>query len=244
MSTIRQRVVAMAPMSWDGAEMLDRLGVEVVPNDQFLCSADEFAAWADGRRSVKMEDFYRHRRRVTGVLMDGDEPAGGRWNFDHDNREPPPTDGRSWPRIEPFELDEIDREVIDALPEHCWGDAPSGVWPTGRAQALQRLEEFVTEGLAVFGPHEDAMLAGEWKLAHSVLSSSLNIGLLHPTELVDAAEAAYRDGQRPHRIRRGLHPAGHGLARVRLGRLLALDARLPRARHVGRRSHAAAGVHR
>jgi deoxyribodipyrimidine photolyase-related protein len=190
-----ERVVAMAPMSWDGVAMLDRLGVEVVSNDQFLCSAEEFADWAQGRRMLKMEDFYRYRRRLTGVLMDGDEPAGGRWNFDHDNREPPPTDGRSWPRIERFELDDLDHRIIDALPERCWGHEPSGIWPTSRAQALQRLEEFVAEGLAAFGPHEDAMLAGEWKLAHSVLSSSLNLGLLHPGEAVDAAETAYREGR-------------------------------------------------
>lgn len=191
------RVVAMAPMSWDGVAMLDRLGVEVVPNDQFLCTAEEFAGWAEGRRTLKMEDFYRHRRRVTGVLIDGDEPAGGRWNFDHDNREPPPTDGRAWPRIEPFDLDDLDHRIIDALPEQCWGDHPSGIWPTSRAQARQRLDEFISEGLAVFGPHEDAMLAGEWKLAHSVLSSSLNLGLLHPGEVVDAAETAYREGRVP-----------------------------------------------
>ncbi len=191
------RVVAMAPMSWDGLCMLAAHDVEVVANDQFLCGAPDFATWAEGRRTLKMEDFYRHRRRATGVLMDGDEPAGGRWNFDHDNREPPPTDGRAWPRIEAFDLDAIDDEIIDAMPEGCWGAAPSGLWPTSRAQALQRLQEFIDHGLAVFGPHEDAMLAGEWKLAHSVLSSSLNIGLLHPAELVDAAEAAYRDGRVP-----------------------------------------------
>lgn len=192
-----ERVVAMAPMSWDGVDMLGRLGVDVVPNDQFLCSADEFAAWAKGRRTLKMEDFYRHRRRVTGVLMDGDEPAGGRWNFDHDNREPPPTDGRSWPRIEPFELDDLDRRIIDALPEHSWGDDPWGIWPTSGSQARRRLHEFISEGLAAFGPHEDAMLAREWKLAHSVLSSSLNLGLLHPAEVVDAAETAYHEGRVP-----------------------------------------------
>lgn len=191
------RVVAMAPMSWDGLAMLARLGVDTVANDQFLCDAEAFATWAEGRRTLRMEDFYRHRRRVTGVLMDGDEPAGGRWNFDHDNREPPPTDGRSWPRIERFELDDIDREVIASLPDGCWGDEPSGLWPTSRAQARQRLDEFITQGLPLFGPHEDAMLAGEWKLAHSVLSSSLNLGLLHPGELVDAAESAYRQGRVP-----------------------------------------------
>lgn len=190
-------VTAMSPMSWEGKTMLRSAGVEVIPNDQFLCDPVAFASWAGERKSLKMEDFYRWRRTETGVLMDGDGPAGGRWNFDHDNREPPPKDGRAWPHVEPFELDPIDRAVIAEMPALCWGDDPHGLWPTTRAQALQRLDEFITHGLPVFGPHEDAMLKGEWKLAHSVLASSLNLGLLHPAEAVGAAEAAYREGLVP-----------------------------------------------
>lgn len=190
-------VTAMAPMSWDGEAMLRSEGVEVVPNDQFLCDPAMFATWARDRKSLKMEDFYRWRRTESGVLMDGGEPVGGRWNFDHDNREPPPKDGRTWPTIEPFELDDIDRDVLAEMPAECWGDPPHGIWPTTRTQALQRLDEFVAHGLPIFGPHEDAMLKGEWKLAHSVLASSLNLGLLHPAELVDAAEAAHGDGRVP-----------------------------------------------
>ena len=190
-------VVAMAPMSWDGQAMLRSAGVHVVPNDQFLCDPATFEGWAAGRKTLKMEDFYRWRRTETGVLMDGDEPAGGRWNFDHDNREPPPKDGRSWPEIAWFELDDIDRAVIAELPDSCWGDEPRGLWPTTRQQALHRLDEFVTDALPIFGPHEDAMLRGEWKLAHSVLACSLNLGLITPAEVVDAAEVAYREGRVP-----------------------------------------------
>ena len=191
------RVIAMAPMSWDGEQMLIDAGVEVVPNDQFMCHPAVFESWATDRKSLKMEDFYRWRRTDTGILMDGDDPAGGRWNFDHDNREPPPKDGRSWPAIEHFELDDIDRAVIAKMPADTWGDEPYGLWPTTRAQALQRLDEFVSDALPIFGPHEDAMLKGEWKLAHSVLACSLNLGLLHPAEVVDAAETAYREGRVP-----------------------------------------------
>lgn len=191
------RVIAMAPMSWDGEQMLIGEGVEVVPNDQFMCHPAVFESWATDRKSLKMEDFYRWRRTDTGILMDGDDPAGGRWNFDHDNREPPPKDGRSWPAIEHFELDDIDRAVIAEMPADTWGDEPYGLWPTTRAQALQRLDEFVSDALPIFGPHEDAMLKGEWKLAHSVLACSLNLGLLHPAEVVDAAETAYREGRVP-----------------------------------------------
>ncbi len=191
-----RRVIAMEPMSWDGRAMLSRLGVETVANNQFLCSHEEFAAWAADRRSLRMEDFYRWQRSRLGILMDGGEPAGGRWNFDVENREPPPTDGRSWPEITRFPLDAIDREVIGRLPE-SWGNAPDGTWPVTRRQARHRLREFVESGLGPFGPHEDAMLAAEWKLAHSGLSSSLNLGLLTPDEVVEAAEAAYRAGAVP-----------------------------------------------
>jgi deoxyribodipyrimidine photolyase-related protein len=190
------RVVAMEPMSWDGRAMLERLGVETVPNDQFLCSYQDFAEWANGRTRFTMEDFYRWQRTRLDVLMDPDGPAGGWWNFDADNREPPPRDGRDWPEITTFELDPIDDEVLARLPP-TWGAPPHGLWPVTREQALVRLDEFVATGLAPFGPHEDAMLAAEWKLAHSGLSSSLNLGLLHPAEVVDAAETAFRRGDAP-----------------------------------------------
>ena len=92
----------MEPMSWDGLRMLGRLGVTAVPNDQFLCHYEEFATWTADRKTFKMEDFYRWQRVRLKVLIDeddsGTQPAGGRWNFDHDNREPPPKDGRTWPR--------------------------------------------------------------------------------------------------------------------------------------------------
>ena len=191
----------MEPTSWDGRLELERLGVELVRNDLFLCHYDDFASWAAGRKRLTMEDFYRWQRLRLGVLMDvgadGPEPVGGKWNFDHDNREPPPRDGRSWPAIEQFELDDIDREVLDRLPATTFGADPDGTWPVTRTQALIRLNEFVEHGLTVFGPHEDAMLAAEWKLAHSVLSSSINLGLLHPTEVVAAVESAHRRGAAP-----------------------------------------------
>ncbi len=189
-------LIAMEPMSFDGRQLLERLGVQLVANNQFTCGYDEFAAWAAGRNSLKMEDFYRWQRQRLDVLMTDDGPAGGQWNFDQLNREPPPTDGRSWPTIERFSLDDLDRTVLDRLPRG-WGAPPDGTWPVTRAQALVRLEEFVDSALGPFGPHEDAMLSTEWKLAHSVLSSSLNLGLLHPRELVDAAVGSHRRGDAP-----------------------------------------------
>jgi deoxyribodipyrimidine photolyase-related protein len=195
------RVVAMEPSSWDGRVLLERSGVELLRNDLFLCHYHEFADWAAGRKRLTMEDFYRWQRQRLGVLMEdgvgGPAPVGGRWNFDLDNREPPPRDGRAWPPIERFELDDIDRDVLAHLPSTTFGADPDGTWPVTRTQAVIRLNEFVDRGLALFGPHEDAMLAAEWKLAHSVLSSSINLGLLHPSEVAAAAESAYRRGAAP-----------------------------------------------
>ncbi|MEL6982758.1 MAG: cryptochrome/photolyase family protein [Actinomycetota bacterium] len=193
------QVVAMAPMSWDGQAMLARLGVTMVGNQQFLCNPSQFDEWADGRKNLVMEDFYRWQRRRLGILMEPDgEPVGGRWNYDEENRERPPKDGRSWPAIERFERDHIDRDVLDRLADlDTWGDEPVGWWPVTRAQALTRLHEFIADGLPVFGPHEDAMLADEWKLAHSTLSPALNLGLLQPAEVIEAAEVAYRQGRIP-----------------------------------------------
>jgi deoxyribodipyrimidine photolyase-related protein len=190
-------VVATEPASWDGLRLLQRLGVETVRTDQFLCHPDEFAAWAEGRKRLTMEDFYRWQRRRLGYLMDGGQPAGGRWNYDHDNRQPPPRDGRAWPVPLTTPLDDLDRRVLDSLPDTCVGADPDGTWATSRAEARRRLDHAVAEVLPRFGPHEDAMLAGNWHLAHTLLSPYLNIGLLRPREVCDAVEAAYRRGEVP-----------------------------------------------
>ena len=195
------RVVAMEPASYDGLAMLRRHGVEITRSDQFLCHYSDFADWVGSRRAVRMEDFYRWQRVRLGYLMDGDEPAGGRWNFDADNREPPPKDGRAWPEPLRTPLDDVDHQVLADLaalgPEATWGAPPDGTWATDRPEALRRLEYVVRTVLPVFGPHEDAMLSSNWHLAHTLLSPYLNLGLLLPAEVCDAAEAAYRAGAVP-----------------------------------------------
>ena len=191
-----QRVLATEPNSWASTQLLRASDVEMVRSDQFLCHRDEFADWA-GDRNVKMEDFYRWQRRRSGYLMDGDEPAGGRWNFDHDNREPPPDDGRAWPEVQRDELDDLDHRVLGELPDSCWGDDPDGTWATSRSGALRRLHHAVHEVLPHFGPHEDAMLSTSWQMAHTLLSPYLNLGLLLPGEVCDEVEAAYRGGRIP-----------------------------------------------
>ncbi|MDJ0497136.1 MAG: cryptochrome/photolyase family protein [Acidimicrobiia bacterium] len=191
------RISVMEPMSFSLASQLADLDLEVVRSNQFLCHYEDFAAWAEGRKRLVMEDFYRWQRVRLGYLMDGDEPAGGQWNFDAANREPPPKDGRSWPAPMVSKLDDLDRQVVADLPETAFGALPRGTWATSRRAALRRLGDFVDNVLPIFGPHEDAMLDGEWKMAHSTLSPYLNLGLLHPGEVCEAVERAYREGKVP-----------------------------------------------
>jgi deoxyribodipyrimidine photolyase-related protein len=192
------RVVAMESANFAGNQLLIDLGVEIIRSDQFLCHRNDFASFAAGRKSLKMEDFYRWQRTRLGYLMDGDEPVEGRWNFDEDNREPPPKTGYDrWATPPKDPLDDLDRHVLAGLPESCWGADPDGTWATDRAGALRRLDHFITHLLPVFGPHEDAMLTDNWHLAHSLLSPYLNLGLLLPAEVCDAAEDAYRTGHAP-----------------------------------------------
>ena len=124
--------------------------------------------------------------------MDGDEPAGEKWNYDHENREPPPADGR-WPNPLMSRLDTLDREVLEDIPDGSPGADPVGLWATSRRAALARLNHFVDEVLPGFGPHEDAMLSDNWHLAHSLLSPYLNLGLILPHEVCDRVEEAYRN---------------------------------------------------
>ena len=186
------------PNSRVARRLADALDIEQVRSNQFLCHPDEFVGFATGRKTMKMEDFYRWQRRRLGYLMNGDEPVGGQWNFDAENREPPPRDGSTpWPAPPVEEADPIDHEVLASLPSSCTGTRPSGTWATSRAGALRRLEHFVRRVLPMFGPHEDAMLLGNWHLAHSMLSPYLNNGLLLPREVLEAAHGAYREGLVP-----------------------------------------------
>ncbi len=190
-------IAVTEPNSRRGRRIAADHDLTVVRSNQFLCHRDDFAEWAGDKERLRMEDFYRWQRRRLGYLMDGDEPEGGKWNFDHDNREPPPDDGGSWPEPVSSRLDDLDRDVLDRLPADLPGDDPVGWWATSRRAALARLRHFIDEVLAGFGPHEDAMLVGNWHLAHSLLSPYLNLGLILPEEVCDAVEEAYQEGGVP-----------------------------------------------
>ena len=126
-------VVATEPMSWDARALLSASASSWCAATGSSATTTTSRRWAADRKRLTMEDFYRWQRLRLGVLIDdgadGPEPVGGRWNFDHDNREPPPRDGRSWPSITRFELDDIDRAVIERLPSATFGADPDGTWP-------------------------------------------------------------------------------------------------------------------
>ncbi len=189
-------LVATEPNSRRARALCDRLDIAQVRSNQFLCHHEEFAEWADGQSSLQMERFYRWRRAELGYLMDGDEPVGGTWNHDADNREPPPDDPSIFTEPQTSELDELDDEVLDSLPE-THGEQPVGIWATSRRSALARLRHFLDHELHRFGPYEDAMTSGSWSLAHSALSPYLNLGLLLPDEVCDRVEERFRAGDVP-----------------------------------------------
>jgi len=179
-----------------------------VPDERFVTTPSEWNDWVgddagdDASTSFRQEHWYRHVRRKTGVLMDDGDPVGGDWNYDDQNRETPPDDWTP-PSRATFEADEITREVAAAVADRYddhWGAAepPDGFdWPVTRSQALAALDHFVAERLGAFGSYQDAMVEGEWALSHSLLSPAINVGLLHPMEAVEAAEAAYEAGDAP-----------------------------------------------
>jgi deoxyribodipyrimidine photolyase-related protein len=186
----------------DFVQCLD--GVTVLPPRGFATDAAEFVAWADRRHGrLRMEDFYRDARRRLDVLMDGDAPAGGTWNLDTENRQPPPSAGMEVPAPPMPVEDEIDEGVRADLDRweregirFVGRDGPR-LFPATRREALARLRHFVEHRLPAFGPYEDAMLADDPWMAHSMLSAPLNLGLIDPLDAVHRAEAAYRGGAAP-----------------------------------------------
>lgn len=181
-------------------ESLEAEGVRFVENDFFLTSRAEFAAWASSQKTLVMENFYRKQRVRLGVLMQDGKPVGDTWNFDAENRLPPPK-GHAYPATLIHTPDEIDRAVADELlqrrethPEDYWGELALDVWGTTRGAALRQLEHFLTKQFRDFGPYEDAMPADSWSVYHSMLSPYLNIGLLHAAEVIEAVRVRFKQG--------------------------------------------------
>ncbi|OBV12073.1 cryptochrome/photolyase family protein [Erythrobacter dokdonensis] len=189
--------VARAMEEWEGRLPCP---VTILPDTRFIATHADFRNFADGRKHLTMEYFYREMRRKTGLLMRRDgNPEGDQWNLDAENREPP-KEGLRAPPAPKFTPDETTRAVIELVgtrfADH-FGDLEPFGWPVTRDEALEAAEAFFTRRLALFGPYQDAMVHGEDDLYHSMLSTSLNIGLLDPLELCRRAEDEYRAGRAP-----------------------------------------------
>lgn len=173
--------------------------VEVRPDTRFICAIDDFKLWAEGRKQLRMEYFYRDMRRKTQLLMEGEEPAGGQWNFDHDNRKPAKAD-LMMPQPARAQASLHVADVI-ALVTREFGDHFGDIAPfwfaVTEADAQTAFEHFVRTGLAHFGDYQDAMLTGEPFLYHSIIALYMNIGLLDPLAVCQRVEAAWRAGQVP-----------------------------------------------
>ncbi|MFN5700941.1 MAG: cryptochrome/photolyase family protein [Betaproteobacteria bacterium] len=200
-----QGLVMTAPGDWRVLEAIKAVAAECqLPLDiredrHFFSTVRDFAAHAKGRKQLRLEYWYRELRVRHQVLMDGEQPVGGQWNFDADNREafgkegPPPI-----PAPARFEPNETTRGVLQLVAERFAahpGSLDSFAWPVTREQALQSLERFIRERLPHFGRWQDAMWTGEVWLFHSHLAAALNLKLLTAREVVQAAEAAYRRGE-------------------------------------------------
>lgn len=182
-----------------GWEAAMGLPVEIREDSRFICSHAAFRTWAQGRKQLRMEYFYREMRQATGLLMDNDTPAGGRWNFDAENRKSAKSD-LFMPRPPRFEPDPETTAVLDLVagrfPDH-FGDLTPFWFGVTHEHAETALQHFLREALPRFGDYQDAMLTGEPFLYHSVISMYLNVGLLDARDICRRAEAEYREDRAP-----------------------------------------------
>lgn len=199
------RIIVTEPGEWRVWVMMQSWGkvfgkpVEIREDDRFFCTRAEFADWAKGRRSFRMEFFYRQMRRKTGWLMNGDEPEGGQWNYDLENRKALPRNLKL-PARRRFPPDAITREVMTLVEERFadhFGELEPFGWGVTRKDALAALRHFVKHGLTRFGEYQDAMKAGDDFLFHSLLSPYINIGLLDAGEVCKAVLNAHEKGSAP-----------------------------------------------
>ena len=191
-------VVVTEPGEWRLIDALTdlHLKMHMLSDDRFIASHADFDSWAEGRKQLRMEYFYREMRRKTGLLMGGDKPAGGKWNYDHDNRKPAPDDIKhDGPlRFEP------DQEVLDFVAARYgdnFGDLTPFWFATTERDAQASLDHWVTHGLPHFGDYQDAMITDQPFMYHAIIGLYLNAGLLDPLKVCQQVEAAYHSGHAP-----------------------------------------------
>jgi len=172
----------------------------VQDTEHFLTQRRELKDMFAGKKRFLMEAFYRRMRKRFDVLMEGEQPAGGGWNFDIENRRP--YDGRI-PIPPPLVFENDVSEVVDMIRRSkvkTFGaiDPRRLIWPIDRPQTLKLLAAFIADGLPHFGTYQDAMTVKSWSLFHSRLSFALNIKILHPLEVIAAAVDSWR--RNPERV--------------------------------------------
>jgi len=165
-----------------------------VGTEHFYTDRSELAALFQGKKNYLMETFYRHMRQKHRILVDADQkPLHGKWNFDADNRQKLPKNHVPTAAL-CFEnnLSEL-HQMIERAGVKTIGsvDPTAFLWPINRTQSLALLDYFLAHCLPVFGSFQDAMASEQWSMYHSRLSFSLNVKLLSPKEVVDAAIAHY-----------------------------------------------------
>ena len=193
------RVIALRPREWGIDQSMQNADFGVPldlhddggPGGHFLLTRDEFAEWAGEKKQLRMDVFYRWMRRRTGILMDGKRPEGGKWSYDAENRKA--VKGERAPRIPRFEPDETTQQIMAEVEQWdgYWGSTEGFCWPVTRTDALHALDCFIEQRFERFGDFQDAMVEGETFLWHACLSPMLNLGLLHPQDLLDAAIDAH-----------------------------------------------------
>lgn len=175
--------------------------LRVLADQHFLTTDKQFSDWFEGRQRVVLEDFYRAARKRTGWLMQDGSPVGGQWNFDKSNRK---SFGAEGPGLVParssFQPNATTQAVMAMVAER-FAEAPGRLEgfdePVTRAQALEALEDFIANRLAQFGDYQDAIASGQVTLYHSRISAAMNLKLLHPREVCEAALTAYAEGRAP-----------------------------------------------
>lgn len=178
---------------------VEGLALTVLPDQRFICSPEEFQKWADNRKELTMEYFYREMRKRTGLLMENGKPIGGKWNFDKQNRKAI-KNIEKFRKPKAFEPDSITQDVIELVEQQFpdnMGTADDFCFAVTHEQAQKALAHFINYSLPSFGDYQDAMLVGEPYLYHSFIAHYINVGLLDPLDVCSQIEAAYAKGNVP-----------------------------------------------
>ena len=172
----------------------------VVDSEHFMSSRNELGDFFEGKKTFLMESFYHMMRKKHNVLMQGDKPLTGKWNYDGDNRKKLPKDHKpTSPLVFNTDVSEILSEIQKTdIKTIGTIDAKNFVWPTTRSESLALLDFFVTECLALFGSYQDAMTPNEWSLYHARISFSMNVKLISPLEVINRAIEEWE--KRPNEI--------------------------------------------